>query len=104
MSKKETVYPYIPNSVPEVQREMLREIGARDVDEFFACIPEPLRFKEELAVPEALLSEAELKRHVERVLARNRSTSENISFLGGGCWNHHVLAVCDEINQRFGGG
>ena len=100
MSKKETVYPYIPNSVPEVQREMLREIGARDVDEFFAGIPEPLRFKEELAVPEALLSEAELKRHVERVLARNRSTSENISFLGGGCWNHHVPAVCDEINQR----
>lgn len=100
MSKKETVYPYIPNSVPEVQKEMLREIGARDIDEFFECIPEPLRLKEKLDIPEALHSEAELKRHVEKVLAKNRTTSENISFLGGGCWNHHVPAVCDEINQR----
>ena len=100
MSRKETVYPYIPNSVPEVREEMLREIGARDIDEFFECIPEPLRLKEKLALPEALLSEAELKRHVERVLAKNRTTSENISFLGGGCWNHHVPAVCDEVNQR----
>ncbi len=27
MSKNEIVYPYIPNSVPEVKAEMLRELG-----------------------------------------------------------------------------
>ena len=40
MDKKKVVYPYIPNSVPHIQEEMLKEIGAESIDEFFECIPE----------------------------------------------------------------
>ena len=46
------------------------------------------------------MSEVELKKHVEAVLSRNASCRDYLSFLGGGCSQHDVPAVCDEINQR----
>jgi glycine dehydrogenase subunit 1 len=51
-------------------------------------------------MPEPFLSEYDLRRHVEGLLAGNRPTSEVISFLGGGCWPHFIPAVCDEIASR----
>lgn len=93
-------HPYIPNSVPAVQKAMLREIGATGVDEFFACIPEDLRVSGRMEMPEAIFSEAGLKRHVEGIASKNVNVNRVLSFLGGGCWNHFVPASCDEINSR----
>jgi glycine dehydrogenase subunit 1 len=93
-------HPYIPNSVPAVQEEMLREIGAGSIDEFFECIPDEIKFKGELEMPGPIRSEAGLKRHVEDIASKNKSVNRVISFLGGGCWNHYVPASCDEINGR----
>jgi glycine dehydrogenase subunit 1 len=100
LNKKPIVYPYIPNSVPAEKQEMLREVNAKSVDEFYADIPDSLRFKGKLNLPEPFLAEAELVRHVEGLLNKNTSTREDLSFLGAGCWQHHVPAVCDEINSR----
>ncbi|MGD2295798.1 MAG: aminomethyl-transferring glycine dehydrogenase subunit GcvPA [Candidatus Aminicenantes bacterium] len=101
MKKSKSVgHPYIPNSVPAVKSEMLKEIGVKDIEELYGDIPEHLRFRGELNLPEPLESEYELKRHVEAILAKNLTCEENISFLGGGCWPHYVPAICDEINQR----
>ena len=94
------VHPYIPNAVPEVRAEMLAAIGAADVEELYADIPESIRLRRPLDLPPPLRSEAELVRHVEGLLARNTSTREALSFLGAGCYGHHVPAVCDEINGR----
>ncbi|MCK4771411.1 MAG: aminomethyl-transferring glycine dehydrogenase subunit GcvPA [Candidatus Latescibacteria bacterium] len=93
-------YPYIPNSVPKVKEQMLREVGAESVEEFFEDIPDSLRLKGKMNLPEPLLSEQALKRHVEGILARNATARENLNFLGAGCWQHHVPAVCDEVNRR----
>jgi len=98
--EKSRVHPYIPNSVPEVQKEMLDAIGAASIEELFQDIPDHLRFRGTMNLPEALVAEHDLKRHVQQVLARNRTCEENISFLGGGCWQHFVPAVCDEIQGR----
>jgi len=101
MSRNKTrVHPYIPNSVPEVQREMLAEIGAASIDELYQDIPEHLRFRGTMNLPEPLVAENDLKRHVLKVLARNSTCEEKVSFLGGGCWQHFVPAVCDEIQGR----
>ena len=94
------IHPYIPNSVPEVKEQMLREIGVGCIDDLYADIPERLRFSGQMNLPEPLMSEAALKRHVETILDRNRSCAESLSFLGGGCWPHYVPAVCDEVNRR----
>jgi glycine dehydrogenase subunit 1 len=98
--KKSFIHPYIPNSVPEVKQKMLEEIGVKDVDDLYEDIPDELRFKGKLNLPEPLLSELELKRHVEKILNKNKSCEEFISFLGGGCAQHYVPAICDEITHR----
>ncbi|WP_088833037.1 aminomethyl-transferring glycine dehydrogenase subunit GcvPA [Paenibacillus tyrfis] len=97
--KKSTSHPYIPNTVPEVQQAMLEEIGVSDIEELYRMVPKELRLTGPLKV-EPALSEYELQRHVDRLLDRNRSAKETVSFLGAGCWQHFVPAVCDEINQR----
>ena len=100
MKKKKIVHPYIPNSVPEVQAEMLREIGVKDVNELYDDIPEDLRFNKDLNLPDPFVSEYALKNHIQNILSKNTSCEENISFLGAGCYNHYVPAICDEIIGR----
>ena len=95
-----SAHPYIPNSVPEVREAMLQAIGAASVEELYADIPPELRLDRPLDLPAALRSEAELVRHVEDLIGRNTSTREVVSFLGAGCYQHHVPAVCDEVNSR----
>ena len=100
MKEKKIVHPYIPNSVPATRQAMLEAIGAESVEELYADIPDSIRFKRRLELPEPLLSEAELVRHVEGLMEKNRSTHEVLSFLGAGCARHHVPAICDEVNSR----
>ena len=71
--KKPLVHPYIPNSAPTTKEEMLHAIGAESIEDFFADIPENLRFKGKLNLPYPLLPEAELVRHVDGLLNKNRS-------------------------------
>lgn len=75
------VYPYIPNSVPAIKEEMLRAVGAESVEEFYADVPEALRLRQPLNLLQPLLSEFELKRHVEGLLACNTTCGEALSFL-----------------------
>jgi glycine dehydrogenase subunit 1 len=99
--RRSFVHPYIPNSVPAVKEEMLREIGAASAEELYAeMIPERLRFRGRMELPEPLPAEHDLKKHVARVLSRNATCDEYLSFLGGGCWQHFVPRVCDEIAGR----
>jgi glycine dehydrogenase subunit 1 len=95
------VYPYIPNSVPDIRASMLAEVGAASTDELYDVVPEALRLGRDLALPgHGQLSEYDLRRHVEGLLSRNVPTSEVLSFLGGGTWPHFVPAVCDEVASR----
>jgi len=100
MSDKAVTYPYIPNSAPSVKREMLEEVGAQSAEDLFEDVPERLRVKDRMDLPQPLLSEYELKRHTEGILAKNEGGRAYVSFLGAGCYQHHVPAVCDEINRR----
>lgn len=93
-------HPYIPNSDPKVQEEMLRELGLSSLEDLHREIPEDMKLKEPLNLPEPYGSEYELKRGVEDLLNKNTSTAEMLNFLGAGCWQHFVPAVCDEVNRR----
>jgi glycine dehydrogenase subunit 1 len=99
-SKDRGVHPYIPSSVPEVREAMLRQIGVAHAEELYADIPPELRLDRPLDLLPALRSEHELRRHVEELLARNTSAADCLSFLGAGCYQHYVPAVCDEVNSR----
>src|SRR5208283_3210721 len=95
-----TVFPYIPNSVPEIKAQMLKEVDAKDEMDLYSEIPEHLRFKRKLKLPEPILDEYDLKRHVEGLLEKNNNCKDYLNFLGAGCAQHFVPAVCDEINGR----
>ena len=93
-------HPYMPNSVPAIRQEMMEALGVDSVETLFSQIPHEHRLKTPLDLPPALTSESELRRHLRELLSRNRSCEESLNFLGGGCWQHHVPAICDEIAQR----
>lgn len=97
----EYVHPYIPNSVPSIKKQMLKEIGANSAEELYAqMIPDRLLLKREMDLPPALPSEVNLKRYVAELLAKNKTTNDYISFLGAGCWQHYVPKVCETIQSR----
>jgi len=100
MKDKNYVHPYIPNSVPEIKAEMLKQIGIGSIEELYSDIPENLRFRKKMNLPEAFTSELSLKQHMDKVLSENKSIREFSSFLGGGVADHFVPAICDEINGR----
>lgn len=101
MSETRTTFahPYIPNTVPEVRDAMLREIGLSSIEQLHEAIPDGLKLQGLMNLPEPL-DEYGLRRHVEGILAKNRPAGEYLNFLGAGCWQHFVPAVCDEIAQR----
>ena len=99
MSKRN--YPYIPNSDPAVQAEMLKFIGAESIDELIGQnIPRELLMKEPLKLPQPYAAECDLVRHVSGILAKDKTANEMTSFLGAGCYNRYVPALVDEVINR----
>ena len=82
MDSKKTVYPYIPNSAPDVQAEMMAEVGISDVMELYEEIPEAIRYQGALNLPEAIPDEQGIKRHIERILSKNKNCNEFSNFMG----------------------
>lgn len=99
-ANKNVVYPYIPNSAPKTQKEMMDFVGVKDLWELYEEIPENLRYMKGLDIPPAILDEYSMSRHIEEVLGKNLSTRDSVSFLGAGCASHYIPAVVDEITTR----
>jgi glycine dehydrogenase subunit 1 len=88
---------YIPLGEGD-KKEMLARIGVSSPDDLFCCIPEAIRMKRELRLPQPL-SEPELLAHYGTVGRKNRE-SQCLSFLGAGAYRHHIPAVVDYLSSR----
>ncbi len=91
-------HPYIANSEKDIE-EMLAELGIKSIDELYSDIPEDIRFKGKLSLPH-FESEFEVKKHVEELLNKNKSTRDYRSFLGGGVLDIYIPAAQDELLRR----
>lgn len=100
MQKDKVVYPYIPNTVPEIRKRMMKEVGVDNIMEIYDTIPDELLFKGKMNLPEPIMDEYSIRRHVEGILNKNKNCKEYLNFLGAGCAQHYVPAVCDEIISR----
>ena len=89
---------YLYNT-PQDQAAMLEAIGISSIDELFESIPESLRLRRELDIPPAM-GELELTAHMKDLASRNTAATQNISFLGGGSYDHFVPAVVDYVGSR----
>ncbi len=83
----------------EDRREMLATIGVASIEELFADIPEGMRLGRALAL-DAGRSEQEVFEELRALAARNMSTEDEISFLGGGMYDHYIPAAVDSIISR----
>ena len=81
------------------RREMLATIGVERIEDLFADIPDRLRYDRPLALGEGL-SEQEVFEELRALAARNSSTEDEVSFLGGGMYDHYIPALIDSIASR----
>jgi len=93
-------HPYMGISAPGEVEAMLEDVGVSGFAELFEQIPAAHRLARPLELPPALRAEALLQRHLDGLLSQNTSCADHLSFLGAGCWQHYVPAVCDEIVSR----
>ncbi|HVS74790.1 MAG TPA: aminomethyl-transferring glycine dehydrogenase subunit GcvPA [Candidatus Acidoferrales bacterium] len=87
---------YLPKSATE-RGQMLAAIGAKSIEELFACIPERYRLRRALSLP-GPLSEAEIIAYFKERAAEN--SLGYTSFLGAGVYQHLRSVVTDVILQR----
>ena len=80
-------------------RAMLAEIGVASIDELFAGIPAGVRLGRPLDLPPGR-PEQEVAAHLADLAARNTSADDEVTFLGGGMYDHYVPALIDSILAR----
>ena len=98
---KTFIHPYMPNSAPGNRQAMLDALGIREVEELYGqSIPQELLYRGTMNIPKPIVSEYALQQHVHQILSRNETCDDYDSYLGAGCYNHYVPAICDEINSR----
>src|SRR6187402_3033936 len=83
----------------EARNALLSAIGLGSVDELFQLIPDAIRLKAPLKLPEAR-SEWELEKHMRRLAGRNSNARSHACYLGGGFYDHHIPAAVDAVVSR----
>lgn len=89
---------YLPHTNQDRQA-MLDCLGIESTEELFQDIPEEVRFKGNLDLPQPL-SELELGLHMRWLAENNISQEDLVSFMGGGCYDHYVPSVVDHVISR----
>ncbi len=89
---------YIPNASEDV-REMLGVIGVDSVDRLFDTIPADVKLDRLLDIP-GPWSEIESRRWFRELAARNKTSLDHLSFLGGGAYAHYQPACIDQLLLR----
>jgi len=80
------------------RREMLEAIGVGSIEELFDSVPASLLLDADGLAPGC--SEQEVYAELRALADRNTSTEDELSFLGGGMYDHYVPALIDSIITR----
>lgn len=84
---------YVPHT-PEDQQEMLTRIGMASLEDLFGDIPERLKLRRSLALPEAL-AEQDLASLMSGIAVQN--TVFPITLMGAGAYRHYIPAVVRHV-------
>jgi glycine dehydrogenase subunit 1 len=79
--------------------QMLATIGAANIRELFADVPESVLLQRELDLPHGK-SEMEVERALSALAERNVPAARVPFFVGAGAYKHHVPASVDHLIQR----
>jgi len=89
---------YLPHSAAE-RAEMLRVIGAADIEALFSAVPQVALKRFTLELP-GQQPEFGVEAHMRALAARNRAAGDGPFFIGAGAYRHHVPATVDHLIQR----
>jgi glycine dehydrogenase subunit 1 len=89
---------YVPHT-DEDRAEMLAAIGATDLDDLFQDVPDELRLKQPLGIPESL-DEHALMKYMGGLAAESKPSSHLTCFLGAGCYDHFIPATVGTVISR----
>ncbi len=89
---------YIPNTKKE-KEQMLKEIGVSSFDELINIIPEDIRVKGDLNLPEPLTEEA-LKEKVYKIAEKNADFFLLKPLIGAGAYRHYIPEAVKAITAR----
>ena len=92
-------HPFLPNLEDETIERMLRQVKASSTADLFSDIPEGLRLKRKLAIPDGQ-GEAMVRRELHARLGRNKTPPDQLCFLGGGVYPHYIPAAVNSILSR----
>ena len=87
-------------AVTDADREaMLAAIGVRSVEELFGAVPAGVRMDRPIALPDGR-GEQDVYTHLRELAARNVSTEDEVSFLGGGMYDSYSPALIEMLMER----
>ncbi|HEY7216856.1 MAG TPA: aminomethyl-transferring glycine dehydrogenase subunit GcvPA [Candidatus Binatia bacterium] len=89
---------YTPHTAAD-QDEMLRTIGLDSIEALYRHVPETLRRRAKINLPEGLTEPAVQKR-LAALAARNATSVDWSLFLGGGSYNHFIPSAVDAVISR----
>lgn len=89
---------YLPQT-NAARKEMMDEIGIKNVDELFIQVPKKAFVKGKVNVPDHQ-GELEIERQMQAFANQNINAQSNRFFLGAGVYYHHVPSSVDYIIQR----
>lgn len=87
---------YVPNTVKERQ-EMLEKIGCQAIDDLFGNIPEDVKIKGGLKIPEGM-SELEVRKTMEKIAGKNKVFST--IFRGAGAYKHYIPSIVKSVTSK----
>ncbi|MCJ7814047.1 MAG: aminomethyl-transferring glycine dehydrogenase subunit GcvPA [Candidatus Atribacteria bacterium] len=89
---------YIP-ATEEQKKEMLKEIGVSSFEDLIENIPQSLRLKEKLNIPEAM-SESELEDNIFHIAKKNANFYSIKPLIGAGSYRHFIPEAVKFLLQR----
>lgn len=87
---------YVPNTLEERQ-EMIKEIGYSSIENLFAHIPDEVKIKGGLNIPEGK-SELEVRREMENIASKNQVFK--IIFRGAGAYRHFIPSIVNSVISK----
>jgi len=89
---------YIPIT-EEQKKEMLKEIGVSSFKDLIKSVPQSLRLKEKLSIPEAM-SESELEDKIYHIANNNADFYSMKPLIGAGAYRHFIPEAVKFLLQR----
>jgi glycine dehydrogenase subunit 1 len=89
---------YTPHTAAD-KDQMLRAIGLQKIEQLYEHIPQRLRERARIQLPDGL-SELAVRKRLAALAAKNATASDWSFFLGGGIYHHMIPSAVDAIISR----